>query len=89
MIKVLSFLSNENCFAGHGLSTTAVEDNTHILRVILQSSDIYYLTRRMKIRLAVDFSNEVCNHCREIIVTSWKRLQNLCLCIGCLLLLSA
>jgi len=22
MIKVLSFLSNENCFAGHGLSTT-------------------------------------------------------------------
>jgi len=22
MIKLLSFLSNENCFAGHGLSTT-------------------------------------------------------------------
>jgi len=25
MIKVLSFLSNENCFAGHGLSTTALQ----------------------------------------------------------------
>jgi len=24
MIEVLSFLSNENCFAGHGLSTTSV-----------------------------------------------------------------
>jgi len=24
MIKVLSFLSNENCFAGHGLSTTGL-----------------------------------------------------------------
>jgi len=24
MIKVSSFLSNENCFAGHGLSTTAL-----------------------------------------------------------------
>jgi len=24
MIKVLSFLSSENCFAGHGLSTTAL-----------------------------------------------------------------
>jgi len=25
MIKVLSFLSNENCFAGHGLSTTGLQ----------------------------------------------------------------
>jgi len=25
MIKVLSFLSNENCFAGHSLSTTVLE----------------------------------------------------------------
>jgi len=24
MIKVLGFLYNENCFAGHGLSTTAL-----------------------------------------------------------------
>jgi len=24
MIKVLSFLSDENCFAGHGLSTTGI-----------------------------------------------------------------
>jgi len=24
MIKVLSFLSNENCFASHGLSTTGL-----------------------------------------------------------------
>jgi len=25
MIKVLIFLSNENCFVGHGLSTTALQ----------------------------------------------------------------
>jgi len=26
MIKVLSFLPNENCFAGHGLSTTDLSE---------------------------------------------------------------
>ena len=41
MIKVLSFLSNENCFAGHGLSTTAVDaelaGHAHTLDMNLQS----------------------------------------------------
>jgi len=30
MIKVLSLLSNENCFAGHGLSTTALDHVVHV-----------------------------------------------------------
>jgi len=28
---VLSFLSNENCFAGHGLSITAVHQNFEVI----------------------------------------------------------
>jgi len=31
MIKVLSFLSNENCFAGHGLSTTALNEQQYLV----------------------------------------------------------
>jgi len=67
MIKVSSFLSNENCFAGHGLSTTGLQYGP--LEGIVTQLDRYILVHFLgRILFAAIWPNYVhllpkeCNH---------------------------
>jgi len=61
MIKVLSFLSNEDCFAGHGLSTTDLCDV-----VFAAATDYAILFRRS--------SHKLFFQCQNLVFQKWKLL---------------